>query len=345
MRRTRIRAAFLAALGMTAASGAGVRAAETDLPTIRLSINPLVYAHLPVMVAADKGYFTAEGLKVVITRYPGSSITQIPLVARGDLDLLPTVAGPSLYNQKTEGFDVKVIASETTSMRGWNDSAWLLVRKDLWDSGAIRSIADLRGHAVDAGPDGSPVNVLMRQALNKAGLALTDVQFTRRLATPPDWIAAFRNKAVDALTAVEPIASQIVKQGYAVRLVSPLDVANWSPEASFVANPDYLRQNEPATVRFLKAILHADRDIVEGGPHWSPEIVAILSHWSQMTADDITTIPSPAYYGDYGKIDPGTLAAEEDFWLALGMVKERVEIAGLIDPAPIEEARKEMGIR
>lgn len=323
----------------------GAVAAGQERPTIRMSINPLIYAHLPVMVAADKGYFAKEGLDVSIAKYKGSSNTQLPMVARGDLDLTPVVAGPALFNQKTQGFDLRVIAFEYASERGWNESVWLLVRKDLYESGAVRTIKDLRGRAVDGGPDGTPVNVLMRQALTKAGLGMNDVKFSTRLATPPDWLAALRNKAVDALTAVEPIASQIEKQGYGVKLVSPQDVASWSPTATIVANPEWLGKNRPAAVRFAKALLHADRDILAGGPHWTPELVNILSHWSQMRPQDISAIASPSYYGNYGAIDADHLTQEQDFWISVGLVKQRVDVKTLIDTSVIDEARKEMGIQ
>jgi len=333
------------ALGALSIPAGIVAAAETKLPKVRLAINPLVYAHLPLMVAADKGYFTAEGVDAVIGKYPGSSNTQLPLVARGDLDMAPMVAGPALFNQQSQGFNVKVVAFEYTSKRGWNESVWLLVRKDVWDSGAVRSIEDLKGHSVDGGPVGTPVNVLLRQVLAKAHLSLTDVKFSERLVAPPDWLAAFRNKAVDGLTAVEPIASEIVRQGYGVKLVSPMDVAAWSPTATMVANPEFLQKNHDTVVHFLKAVLRADQDIVRGGPHWTPEITGILAHWSKMTKDQITTIPSPSYYGDYGKIDPKLLDEQQKFWVDLGQVKQPVDIATLIDASAIDEARKDVQIK
>lgn len=336
---------MLLVLAVLSAPAGIATAADSKLPQVRLAINPLVYAHLPVMVAADKGYFAAEGVDAVIGKYPGSSNTQLPLVARGNLDVAPMVAGPALFNQQSQGFNVKVIAFETTSKRGWNESTWLLVRKDVWDSGAIRSIQDLKGHSVDGGPVGTPVNVLLRQALAAAHLSLTDVKFSERLATPPDWLAALHNKAVDALTAVEPIASEIVRQGYGVKLASSLDVAAWSPTATMVANPDFLQKNHDTVVHFLKAVLRADQDITRGGPRWTPELTGILAHWSQMTNDQITTIPSPSYYGDYGKIDPKLLDVQQKFWVDLGQVKQPVDIGTLIDASAVDQARKDLKIQ
>jgi NitT/TauT family transport system substrate-binding protein len=325
----------------------GVLCAQTAArPVIRVSVNPLVYTHLPVMIAADRGYFTSEGIDVVISKYNGSSNTQLPMVARGDLDVTMMVPGPGLFNQQTQGFDIKIIGSEDSGSRpGWNDATWILVRKDLWDTGKIKTINDLRGHTIDAGPEGSPINVLMRMALRKAGLAQNDVTFTARLGTPADWLAAMKNGSYDAISAVEPIASVLVKQGYAVRLVSSGDVESWQPQSCFIASAAYVSKNRPAVVGFLKAVLRAERDIVQAGPHWTPLTLKTMTHWSGLTADDVRVVPSPAWYGAYGYLNSDWIRAEQDFWVSLGLVKEKVDVAAMIDETPIADARRQLGFR
>lgn len=326
-------------------SSVGFAQAQTEtLPTVRTALNPLVYGHLPVMLAKDRGYFAEQKINVVVTRYNGSSTTQMPLIARGDLDIVPVVAGPGLFNAPAQGFDIKVIGLQDDTHAGWNDATWIIVRKDLWDSGAIKTIADLKGRTIDAGPDGSPVNALMRGALTKAGLTTADVKMSTRLATPADWLAALHNNAVDALAAVEPIASQLVKQGIGVKLVSPHDVLSWYPSAYYVASSDYVRNNRATTVAFLRAIVKAEQDIVRGGPVWSPELVKVLSEWSRMSEDDIRAIPTPPYYGSNGTVTASRLNAEQEFWASLGLVKQRVDPAAILDTTPMQEAHSAMGI-
>jgi NitT/TauT family transport system substrate-binding protein len=324
---------------------ASAQAEPDNLPVVRTALNPLVYGHLPIMLANDRGYFADQKIKVVVNKYNGSSTTQMPLIARGDLDIASVVAGPGLFNAPAEGFDLKVMGLQDDTGRGWNDATWVIVRKDLWDSGAIRTIADLRGHTIDAGPNGSPVNALMRGALAKAGLSPADVKLSTRLATPPDWLAALRNNAVDALSAVEPVATQLVKQGLGVRLVSPRDVLSWYPSAYYVASSDYIAKNRGATVAFLRAILQAQQDIFKAGPVWAPEVVQVLSNWSRMSPDDIRSIPTPPYYGRFGTVDPARLAAEQDFWASQGLVKQRGDTAAMLDPGPLQEARSSLGIK
>ena len=56
----------------------------------------------------------------------------------------------------------------------------------------------------------------------QAGSKRSDVRYSNRLMAPGEWLAGLRNKAVDALEAVEPVATQIVDQGFGVALT-------WSP--------------------------------------------------------------------------------------------------------------------
>ena len=59
------------------------------------------------------------------------------------------------------------------------------MRKDLWDSGAVRKISDLRGRKIDAATPGAPINLLVNQMLVKAGLTRSDVVYTERFAARP----------------------------------------------------------------------------------------------------------------------------------------------------------------
>jgi NitT/TauT family transport system substrate-binding protein len=321
------------------------QAQSTPRPTIKISVNPLVYTHLPVMLAADRGYFSDEGLDVVIAKYNGSSNTQMPMVARGDLDIAMVTPGPPLFNQQAQGFNIKIIASEDSgSHAGWNDATWVLVRKDLWDTGKIRTPKDLRGHTVDAGPEGSPINVLMRMTLRKGGLSPNDVTFTGRLATPADWLAAMKNQSYDAISAVEPIATLLVKQGYAVKLASGVDVESWQPETCFIASTTYLEKNRSAVTRFLKAVLRAERDIVRAGPRWTPATLDTMTHWSGLSADDVRVVPSPVWYGNYGLLNLDWLRAQQDFWISMGLVKQKIDIQAATDTTFATDARQQLGI-
>ena len=45
----------------------------------------------------------------------------MPLLARGDLEIAPIAVSGAFFNQFTAGFDIKLIASASTTQSGWQD--------------------------------------------------------------------------------------------------------------------------------------------------------------------------------------------------------------------------------
>jgi ABC-type nitrate/sulfonate/bicarbonate transport system substrate-binding protein len=311
---------------------------------VKTAINPAIYSNLPVLIAIEKGYFAAEGIDLKVTRYSGSSVTQMPVLARGDLNIALVAAGPGLFNQRSEGFDIKLIASVSQPSPGWHDTSWLIVRKDLWESGAIRSLKDIKGHSIDGGTQGGANSFLVQQALVTAGLTRNDVKYSARIRAA-DGFAALTNKAIDVLGALEPTVAELIEQGLAVRLASTKDIMPWFQEAYLGAPADWVAKNPATVVAFLKAYLRGARDITNYGPHWNPEYAQILSNWSKIPVETIMKTPSSTFFGQYGAIRMESLTRQQDFWASEGLVKEKVDPSTLLDTRYLDQARKELNIQ
>ena len=335
--------ALMATAGLSRHAVAGDNTSKPQT-VVRFSVNPVAYPNLPIFLAIDKGYFAAEGIELQVTKYSGSSVTQMPLAARGDLDITVMVGGPALFNQQSEGFDIKIIASMAESKAGWNDGEWVMVREDLWDSGAIRRLSDLKGRKVDGGPDGSPVSFLLNQALAKVGLGRGDVIYSKKLATPPDWIAAFRNQAADALAVVEPIATLLQSQGLAHKLVSDQDVIPWFQATYFIASQKYVQDNPAVIAAFLRGYLKAAAEVTAGNGKWTPDLLAEVVKWSKFPEADIAEIPGPTYVGQLGAINLMSLERQQDYLVQIGEVRKKIDVTSLVDPGPLHAARRQMGI-
>lgn len=344
MNRRFARSAAIAAICLFAIGVHQVFAADTAKTVVRFSLNPVVIGNLPIFVAIDKGYFAEQNIDLKLIKYGGSSVTQMPLAARGDLDITIMVAGPALFNQKTEGFDLKILASMQQTHPGWADGEWVMVRKDLWDSGAVRKIADLKGRQVDGGPDGSPISFVLNLALAKAGLTRSDVTYTKKIGSPPEWIAALRNHAVDALAAADPVATVLESQGLGKKLASDQDVAPWLQISFLIASEKYVQDHRAIVTAFLKAYLKAAKDIDATGGKWTPELLHELAKWSQISEADLQRIPGPSYYGQFGTISKVSLTRQQDYLVGLGQVKDKIDIDSLVDDGPLMAARQEMGI-
>jgi len=321
-----------------------VAAADAD-QTIRISLNPVIYNNLPILMAADKGYFAQQHLNVVITKINQSAATLIPLLARGDIDIAQIVTAPAFFNAFTEGFNLKIVASVDSEKDGWADVAWALVRQDLWDAGTIRRPADLRGKMFDSLASGAPVDFIARTALAKAGLSTADLTYTQKLKTQADVFVALRNKAVDVVMDTEPSASQLEAQGLAHKWLPQGEIAPFYQDGYVGVSATFLRDHRDAVVRFLTAFVRAQREIAAANAKWTPETLATVVKWSGLPEDVIKSIPGPAYTGGLGKIDTSSIDRQQQMWSALKLVDKPIAVKNIIDEGPLREAYKALAIR
>ena len=331
---------FAAAAALLAFAPAFARAEK-----VRFAFNPGIYNYLPIYVAMEKGFFAEEKIEVETQTYGGSSLSVLPMLVRGDIDISPMAAGPAFFNQHELGFDVKLIASIATSKQGWNDTVWLMVRKDLWDKGEFKTLADLKGRTIEGGPKGSPIYLMTIQSLVQAKLGVGDVTLTQRFRSVSDAVPLFRNKAIDAMSMVEPMVARLEAEGLAVRWKPTHEVMPWFQEAYLAASPKMRAEKRDVVKGFLKAFLRGAQVVTASEGKWTPELVQILSKWSKMSDDVIRSIPGPSYPGLMGVIDVASLARQQDIWVGEGMLKSKTTIAELVDTTMIDEVRRDLGVK
>jgi len=312
---------------------------------VRISFNPQIYSYMPIFLAIDKGYFKEQKIDVEVSTYGGSALSQLPMLARGDQDIAGMVTGPGFFNQHAEGFGIKLIASLAESKKGWHDTMWMMIRKDVYDSGAIKTYADLKGRQVEGGPKGSPVYLTTLTAMKQGGLTVKDVVFTERMRSVADVLVLFRNKAIEFISTVEPIAGRLEAEGLAVRWKAAYEVLPNYQEAFLAANPKFLAEKRDVVKRFLVAYLKGAKDVTAGGGKWTPDMRAAMVKYAKLTDDVIDKIPGPQHAGQMGKIEYESIQRQQDLWIAEGLVKVKTPLKDLIDTSIIDEIRKEQGIK
>jgi NitT/TauT family transport system substrate-binding protein len=330
-------------LALLSGAVAPVRAATNDV--VRLSLNPAVLGYLPILIAIDRGYFLAEHIDLQVKPSNVASIVQLPALARGDIDIAPMVLAPGFINQLNGGFDVKLIASIQSSHAGWNDNSWVVVREDLWDSGAIRKAADLKGKLVDGASPGGPPGMLLKAAIAQAGLTTADMTYTEKLRGQADFFAAFRNHAVDAIATFEPGASVMQQQHLAHKLFSVHDVIPWLQETFLAASGAMIKNHPDIVKRFLVAYLRGARDLLRSNGHWSPALLAILSKYSGIPVADLAQVPGPAYVDPLGAIDNISINRQQEFYLSEHLITKPVAFADMVETRPLFEATRALAAR
>ncbi len=143
---------------------------------------------------------------------------------------------------------------------------------------AIRSVADLKGRKV-ALNKGSNVHFLLVKALEKHGLAYTDIQSV--FLPPADARAAFERGAVDAWAIWDPFLAAVEKQSGARILLDGRGVVNnfayYLGERSFVEKHPKVIQaffdDTQAQAQWLKANVKAAAQLIAPLQGLEPEVV------------------------------------------------------------------------
>src|ERR1700726_3333701 len=161
---------LVAGLTMAAALGlAGrVQAQELTIGTIGAS------SDAPLFIADAMGYYAEQGLKVKFVRFD-SAAKMIPSLGTGDLDVGSGATSAGLYNAAKRGVSIKIVADKARNAKGYGFQA-ILVRKDLADSGKVKSLKDFRGLKVALSAIGNSESAIMDIALKQGGLSFADIE-------------------------------------------------------------------------------------------------------------------------------------------------------------------------
>lgn len=293
-------------------------------------------------LAEKRGYFKEEGLKAEFS-YFDSGAKMIPPLGQGVLDAGGGAISAGLYNAVDRGIELRVVADKGMSVDGYDYKA-LVVRKDLVDSGAFKSLADLKGKKVAVVAQGAADESVLHQALLKAGL--TDADIDRVYIPFSQQLVALQNKGIDAAIAGEPEITQMLRIGVAVRFAG---LSKFYPhEAAQVLYSGKFAQDKPTGVKFLKAYLRAVRDYdraLKDGKLAGPggeEIVQMLGEMTGVKDLSIFRDAVPPYMEPNGALNLATIRTDFAYFKEKGMVKGNVTLDRVIDTSFADAAAAQL---
>jgi sulfonate transport system substrate-binding protein len=310
-----------AAAGLTGAALGGVLgpfglftsgAAHAQGASNRLRIGYQKYGNFVVLKARGtlEKRLASQGVTVQWLEFPAGPQLLEGLNA-GAVDVGTVGETPPIFAQ-AGGVDFVYIGSEPSAPQG----EAIVVPHD----SPIRSVAQLRGKKV-ALNKGSNVHFLLVRALQKAGLAYTDIRPV--YLTPADARAAFVQGSVDAWVIWDPYLAAIERQGNARTL------ANGD---GLVRNTQYYvaaRKFAAAQPQVLRTLLEE----VNGVDGWArdniPEVAALLS---PLVGLDTATLEVALKRTGYGvqPITDATLAYQQqiaDTFSALKLIPGKLTVA------------------
>ena len=225
----------------------------------------------PIFIAEAEGYFAEYGIKLNYITFKKSN-EAVPLLITGDLDIYAGTINAGILNVLGQEDNIKVVADRGHIAPG--DSCTylgLLVRKDLYDSGAITGAAGLAGQAIESTAAGT-AGYLLSTYLAQAGLTFDDVVLND--IPSAEFVDAFTNKALAAISTAEPNLTRVLTSGNAVLLAKAQDVIGTTQLSILAFGKNIIVDHPDFGARFLAAYLKGIQQYNQGKTTRNLQIMA-----------------------------------------------------------------------
>jgi NitT/TauT family transport system substrate-binding protein len=325
-------------IAVVAVLSGGARAEDLTIGTIGAS------SDAPLFIADAKGYFAEQGLKVRFVRFD-SAAKMIPSLGSGEVDVGSGATSSGLYNAVKRGIGIKIVADKARNAEGYGFEA-IMVRKDLYDTGKVKSVKDFKGLKAAMSANGNSENALMNYALVQNGLTYKDIDPV--FLGFPQHIPAMANKAIDASLTVEPTVTKLLQLGSAVRLVGADNIFPDFQTAVIFYSPVFIQQPDNAK-KFMIALVKAMRfynDALKGG-HLAgsnaDEVIKILTEYSFIKDPAVHRAIISQAVDPNGQLDMPSLQMAWQFFKDTNQIDGSVKVEDVVDLSYVQDAAKALG--
>jgi NitT/TauT family transport system substrate-binding protein len=293
-----------------------------------------------IYIAADKGYFAEQGLKVLIQNVDSSSTVTTGL-ASGDLDVSGGSPAASIYNAVRQGVPIVIVADKGCLLVGYGYLAFM-VRTGLADK--VKTAADLReltlaatGYFAGASNEVTIQHLLQPEGVEARELKIVSMSF-------PDILAALGTGAVDVGTLIEPLVTVAVDKGVATIWKRGDQVYPSQQYSALIYGPGIVKRPDVAK-RFMMAYLKGVRFYNDALTGKTPrgELIAILTKNTSVT--NATLYDRMAFPGlnPNGALNIEGMREDMKWFVAAGRMKEAVDMHKVVDTSYIEAAVSKLG--
>lgn len=277
----------------------------------------------PLAIGIERGYFNEVGIKNELVEFRTSGLRLQALMA-GELDVNWGGFGADIINAIIEGAPVRITADNGQERKGFTYAYWM-IRKDLWDSGAVRGYKDFKGRTISTGgAKGSINHMLLLRALAKGGLTMKDINFV--LVQHPEVVNAFASKAIDIAYTLEPFTTKAIDMGVGVVLAPTIDVVpSGIQTAVLITNTNFMKKKRNIAQAwmnaFLKGVSDYNKALSEGVR--KEDFYRIMAKYTKL---DVETVKK----GGFPFIDPRGRLNEEatlyqlDYFNQEGVLKRKI---------------------
>ncbi len=321
------RGARLVLAGLLCLAGQAPAAAQAQEEVVKLG-DLLTLSNAGIYIAIDKGYFKEQGIRSEVSTFT-SAARMLPALAAGEMEVSVGTASAALFNAIAQGAPFRIVADKGQARAGAGYSL-LTVRKDLVDSGQVKTVRDLKGRKVAVLARATIQDYLMGKMAEEVGLAIKDFELV--FLAGPNQVTAYETKAIDASYAAEPWPARFEEQGLAVKFRTPDQVKALGPVQTgvIIYSGKFIRERRPVAQRWMNAYLKGARFYNERGPK-DDEVAAIIEKYTKVPARVVRTA-IPHYQDPDGKLVLESLADQIRWHMANGYMPKAVTVDQVVDP-------------
>lgn len=325
----------------TAAAAAPTSAPAAPPAPVTLKVGDLrINSSAGTYIALERGYFAEQGLTLDFEPFTTGG-EQIPSLANGQLDIGVGAVSAALYNAVGRGVPIKLVVDQGRHVPGRTATAFV-VRTDLWESGAIREPADLRGRPIGISSTASTPEILVDRALQRGGLTIRDVNLT--VLPFPEMQAAFANRAIDAAAYQEPFTTRGVENGLVVRWFHADEYYPQQQNGVLMFGPNLVTNTEAARgyiLAYLRGVREYNAAFLQGERR--EEVIQILIQHTTIKDRDLYDKMAPSGLGPNGYLNVQGLQDDMQWFVDHGYLQQPVDVAALVDHRFVDYALGVLG--
>ncbi|MBI2953063.1 MAG: ABC transporter substrate-binding protein [Chloroflexi bacterium] len=294
-----------------------------------------------VLIALEKGYFKEQGLNVEVEKFLQVP-DMVPPLATAQLDVAMVAMSVAMLAAADRGADVKMVADKGTTQPGF-EFDWILLRKDLADSGQVKKPSDLKGMKVAIPSPKSVGEQTIQMMIEEGGLTMNDVEVV--IVPLADQPAAFANKAIAASYGVEPNVTAAVGRGFAVKWIPNSYYFSGKLTAAALYYGPNLIKNKDVGQRFMVAYLKGIRDYNKAftSGEGRDNIVGILAKYTTVKDVKLYDVMEMPYLDPNGVIDRKSIDAQYKWYVDKEVYKGSKTFDDILDTSFAEYAAQKLG--
>jgi NitT/TauT family transport system substrate-binding protein len=339
-----VRLVLAAVLGGTAPGPAVAQSTTPDHKTVvKLGVTGRP-DQAPLELALRRGYFEQQGIEIQ-TVQANVGMEFVSALAADQIQVTSGSPNAGLFNALNRGIDIRLVANFAHVGDARDGAVSIIVRSDLVDSGAVKTVADLKGRTINAGAGGRGQypDVLFQKMLAMNKMTMEDVKFV--YITFADSMAALASKSIDAAFMVEPLVTMAERQNTAKILLRAGEIDPGAQLSVVLYSPNFAQQREVAT-KYMVAYLHGVRDYYEAFflKKDRDATITLLTQTLPVKDPAIWANAMPQYTDLNGRIDVADLKRQAALYKEQGNITGAVpDLDKFVDPSFAEAAVKILG--